>query len=92
MFQVIMINKTGDIILQLNIFRGMFKSVVAALNESLDITLHLQPLISHFKVNEMSTSLIFSILKHPGIRGNRIYRHTSVIPPLVAHHMLGLLH
>ena len=30
--------------------RGMFKSVVAALNESLDITLHLQPLTTHFKV------------------------------------------
>ena len=28
----------------------MFKSVVAALNEALDITLHLQPLRAHFKV------------------------------------------
>ena len=32
-------------------FRGMFKSVVAALNEALDITLHLQPLRAHYKVS-----------------------------------------
>ena len=28
----------------------MFKTVVAALNEASDITLHLMPLIAHFKV------------------------------------------
>ena len=42
-----------SVIAKLNFFRGMFKSVVAALNESLDITLHLQPLISHFKVSHI---------------------------------------
>ena len=32
--------------------RGMFKTVVAALNEASDITLHLMPLIAHFKVTK----------------------------------------
>ena len=50
MFQVILTNNTMAVIAKLNVFRAMFKSVVLALNESLDITLHLQPLISHFKV------------------------------------------
>ena len=29
----------------------MFRNVVAALNEALDITMHLKPLTSHFEVN-----------------------------------------
>ena len=36
--------------------RSMFRNVVAALNEALDITMHLKPLTSHFEVqygNEM---------------------------------------
>ena len=36
----------------------MFRNVVAALNEALDITMHLKPLTEHFEVdidyNEMS--------------------------------------
>ena len=30
--------------------RSMFRNVVAALNEALDITMHLKPLSSHFQV------------------------------------------
>jgi dynein heavy chain len=33
-------------------FRSMFRNVVAALNEALDITMHLKPLIAHFEVRE----------------------------------------
>jgi hypothetical protein len=29
----------------------MFRNVVAALNEALDITMHLKPLIAHFEVS-----------------------------------------
>ena len=32
------------------ISRSMFRNVLNALNEALDITLHLHPLIEHFKV------------------------------------------
>ena len=38
----------------------MFKTVVAALNEASDITLHLMPLIAHFKV--IMIQLTFDIL------------------------------
>ena len=31
----------------------MFRNVVAALNEALDITMHLKPLTEHFKVLEL---------------------------------------
>ena len=30
--------------------RSMFRNVVAALNEALDITMHLKPLTEHFEV------------------------------------------
>ena len=33
----------------------MFKTCVAALNEASDITLHLMPLVSHFKVCQFLT-------------------------------------
>ena len=39
----------------------MFKTVVAALNEASDITLHLMPLIAHFKVTMIQ--LTFDIFK-----------------------------
>ena len=31
----------------------MFRNVVAALNESLDITMHLRPLAGHYEVQEI---------------------------------------
>ena len=31
----------------------MFRNVVAALNEALDITMHLKPLTEHFEVNPL---------------------------------------
>ena len=34
--------------------RSMFRNVVASMNEALDISLHLKPLRSHFKVLEFS--------------------------------------
>ena len=53
MFQVKTIPLFKDItkiIICKSVFRGMFKTCVAALNEASDITLHLMPLVSHFKV------------------------------------------
>ena len=43
------------IIICKSVFRGMFKTCVAALNEASDITLHLMPLVSHFKVCQFLT-------------------------------------
>ena len=43
------------IIICTSVFRGMFKTCVAALNEASDITLHLMPLVSHFKVCQFLT-------------------------------------
>ena len=33
-------------------FKSMFRNVVAALNESLDITMHLRPLAGHYEVRK----------------------------------------
>ena len=33
-------------------FKSMFRNVVAALNESLDITMHLRPLAGHYEVGK----------------------------------------
>ena len=40
-------------------FRSMFRNVLSALNEALDITLHLHPLIEHFQVD------LFFFTEHP---------------------------
>ena len=37
------------------LFRSMFRNVVASLNESLDITMHLKPLTEHFEVGMLGT-------------------------------------
>ena len=36
-------------------FKSMFRNVVAAMNEALDISLHLKPLRNHFKVSPLHT-------------------------------------
>ena len=40
----------GFFVSMLSICRSMFRNVVAALNEALDITMHLKPLTEHFEV------------------------------------------
>ena len=40
----------GFFVSTLSICRSMFRNVVAALNEALDITMHLKPLTEHFEV------------------------------------------
>ena len=42
-------------------FKSMFRNVVAALNESLDITMHLRPLAGHYEVRKKikKTDMIF---------------------------------
>jgi hypothetical protein len=42
----------------------MFKNVVAALNEALDITAHLEPLLEHFQVISENKNKLMTNQKH----------------------------
>ena len=45
-----------------NFVRSMFRNVVAALNEALDITMHLKPLTEHFEVRDFFHSVKYLIV------------------------------
>ena len=56
-----------------NFVRSMFRNVVAALNEALDITMHLKPLTEHFEVGDFFPfSKIFNCFKLDA-GGDRLY-------------------
>ena len=47
-----------------NFVRSMFRNVVAALNEALDITMHLKPLTEHFEVGDFFHSAKYLIVSN----------------------------
>ena len=62
----------------------MFRNVLNALNEALDITLHLHPLIEHFKVVTLDiTEVCYNNLSLQGIEGVDFPELRPLLAPLM---------
>lgn len=69
----------------------MFRNVVAALNEALDITMHLKPLTEHFEVGGFFLlAKYFDCLK-PDAGRDGLYWRATVIPTDDARDLPGIL-
>ena len=75
----------------INYFRGMFKSVVAALNEALDITLHLQPLRAHFKASNIMLDSQFLMCLYSDVRNHRVYGRQTTVPSASTYYLFAVL-
>ena len=69
----------------------MFDKIILALNEALDITLHLQPLKEQFTVIIRFYNLgIVSKIHCQGAGKDGLSRHKTALPTLDAHHLPGV--
>ena len=87
----------GFFVSMLFICRSMFRNVVAALNEALDITMHLKPLTEHFEVcinksclrERKSVRLCLNCIISDSGR-NRLHRCATVVSSDDAHDLSGV--
>lgn len=69
----------------------MFRNVVAALNEALDITMHLKPLTEHFKVLELISENTSNLISWSDPGGKWFHGRETTVPPDDAHGLPGVL-
>ena len=68
----------------------MFKSVVAALNEALDITLHLQPLRAHFKASNIMLDFQFLMCLYSDVRNHGVYGRQTFVPSASTYYLFAV--